>query len=884
MTPREWIVSVWRRGRALWRRRQLERDVEDEVRFHLDLREADYRARGLDRDESRRAARLRFGNPAALTEACRDVWTFAPVETLARDVRFALRVLWRSRGFTAVAVGSLALGIGANTAMFSLVNAVLLQPLPYPEAGRLVRLTGFYPKGAVAALQEQSRSLDAAGVSAETEFNLTGHGEALRVGGSAVSANFFEVLGREPALGRAFAAGDDRPGRDGLVVLGDSLWRSRFRADPTVLGRTVSVDGVDRRVVGVMPPGFHFPSVSTALWVPLRMDPARTEDYWGFGWMPVVARMRAGVTPAQADGELRAMVARITGLFPWPAPDWNAGASVVALQEDLARNLRRKLLVLQAAVGLVLLIACANVASLLLARASVRRKEVALRAALGAGRARIVRQLLTESVTLAALGGLAGAGLAWLLVGSVQALLPSESRGFAPVHVDGGVLAAVSALAVLCGLTFGVAPALGAVRGDLSREVKAGGRRTSVPAGSRLRAAFVAAEVALAVVLAIGAGLLIRTLQGLTRADAGFRAERILTTRVSPNPAACTLRPACIALYDELLRGVRGLGGVAEAVAASAQPLGGEQPLLPVEMEGHPLVAGQGRVPLLWAGAVTPGYFRLLRIPVLQGRDFEDRDGEESARVVVVSASTARRYWPGEDPIGKRIRVVWDREWRTVVGVAGDVRQYALSGRAPADITGAMYMPYPQAVGLDRQIPRVMALFLRATSDPAEIAARLRPLVAGLDPEVPVSEVRRLEAVRDAAIGEPRTMMWLFAGFAACALLLATLGTYGVVSYTAAQRTYEIGVRLALGATRGQILRLVVGQSVRLVSIGAAAGLLAALALGRSLSSFLYGVSAHDPATFAGVVVLLVITAAVAGGVPGQRAAATDPVRALRAD
>ena len=884
MTVLERIKSAWLRGKALLWRGRLERDLDDELRFHLALREEQYGAAGLGADEARHAAVRRFGNPVALKEECRDTWSFTRLETLAQDVRFAGRMLWKSPGFTAVAVLSLAIGIGGNAAMFSLVNAILLRPLPYPEADRLVRLSGFYPKGAVAAMQEFSRTLEIAGVSSDQEWNLTGQGEAVRLVGSAVSANLFSVLGRGTVVGRTFEAGDDRPGRDRIVLLSHALWQGRFGGDPAAVGRTVTIEGVDRQIVGVMPSGFHFPSPSAQLWVPLRLDPSQTEDYWGFGWMPLVARLRPGATLSQGQQELRSMIARTSGMFPWPNPNWNTDATAIPLQEDLVRDLRRKLIVLQAAVGIVLLIACANVASLLLSRGAARGKEMALRAALGASRGRILRQLLTESVALSLLGGGLGVALALLVLSGLKAVLPADARGFSLVGLDGAVLAFVTGLCVLCGLFFGLAPAASATRVDLAAMVKGGGQRAMTPGGTRLRGSFIAAEVALAVVLAVGAGLLIRTLWGLTQVDPGFRPEQAVTVRVFPNPATCQVRSACVAFHDELLRRVRGLSGVTDVAAMNALPLGGGQPLLPVEMDGHPLVATEAVAPLLWAGAVSPEYFRVMHIPLLQGRSLDDSDGEGTAPVVVVSAATARRYWPDENPIGKRIRVVWDKEWRTVVGVVGDVRQYTLSGRAPAEISGALYMPYPQSVALDRQIPRAMALVVRSSADASELAARLRALLAGVNPDVPVSDVRSLDAVLSSSVSEPRSMMWLFAGFAGCALLLAAIGTYGVVSYSTVQRTYEIGVRVAVGATRADIFGLVIGQSLRLVLVGLALGVAGALLLGRTLSSFLYGVSARDPVTFAVVAFLLVATALLAGYLPGRRAAATDPLRALRTD
>jgi len=382
----------------------------------------------------------------------------------------------------------------------------------------------------------------------------------------------------------------------------------------------------------------------------------------------------------------------------------------------------------------------------------------------------------------------------------------------------------------------------------------------------------------------VGAGLLMRTLWGLTRVDPGFRPEQTLTVRVTPNASACEPRAACIALYDELLRRLRDLDGVSDVAAANAVPLSGAEPLLPVEMDGHPLSATDATAPLVWAGAVTPSYFRVMRLPLLRGRSLTEGDAERTEPVVLVSAATARRYWPDGDPIGKRVRVVWDKDWRTVVGVVGDVRQYALSGRSPAEITGAIYMPYPQAVALDRRIPVALSLFARSSLDAPRLAAAIREQVARVNPDVPVSDVRTLESVVASSVAEPRSMTWLFAAFAAGALLLAAIGTYGVVSYTTAQRTYEIGVRVAVGATRRDIFGLVIGQSLRLVLAGLGAGTVAALVLGRALASFLYGVTPADPVTFATVAALLLATAVVAGFFPGRRAARLDPVRALRVD
>ena len=805
------------------------------------------------------------------------------MSTLLQDVRYGIRMLVKNPGFTAVAVLTLALGIGANAAMFSIVNALLIRPLPYSEPDRLVRVTGYYPKGALTALQQESRTMDIAGFTMETEFNLTGQGEPVRLIGSAVSARLFSVLGTETQLGRTFRPGEDQPGQDQVVLLSHALWRDKFRGDPDIVGRVIMIDGMGREVVGILPPGFGFPSTRVQFWMPLHLDPGNLFDAWNTGFMPLVARLRPEASLIQAQMELRPLIAHAITLFPYPMPHvWNADATVIPLQQDLVFDVRDKLIVLQCAIGLVLLIACANVANLLISRAAVRQKEMAVRAALGASRARIVRQLLTESVVLALAGGALGVMVASSALSVLKLALPMNTPGWPGVRIDWPVFAFGAGLAFLAGVASGLAPAVTGSRLDLAGVIKTGGRRSTGTAGVRLRSALIAGEVALALMLAVSAGLLTRSLWLLLRVDPGFRPERVLTVRVSPNPSFCQEKSACVALYDELLRRARGISGVSSVAAINAIPLGGQIPAVPVELEGHPVVPGQDLNTLLWAGAVSPEYFQLLRIPVLGGQVFTDADGEESARAVVVSAATARRFWPGENPVGKHIRVLWDTHWRTVIGVVSDVRQYDLGNHSPSWLSGAVYMPYPQSVGLDGKLPTAMTLLVRTAADPPEIAGRIRELVNNLNPNVPVSEMRTMEAVVTASTSQPRSMMWLFLSFAGAALALAAIGTYGVVSYSTSQRTFEIGVRVALGASRGSILGLVVRQSLELVIVGVGVGLVAALALGRMLSSYLYGITAHDPITFVAVSGLLVGMALLAGYIPARRATKIDPVVALR--
>jgi len=805
------------------------------------------------------------------------------MSTVYQDLKYGLRMLAKNPGFTAVAVVTLALGIGGNAAMFSIVNALLLRPLPYTEPHRLVRVTGFYPKGALVALQQESRTMDVAGFTTESEFNLTGQGEAVRLVGSAVSANMFSVLGVGTQLGRTFRAGEDQPGQDRLVVLSHALWKGKFGGDPDILGRAIMIDGVGRQVVGVLPPAFGFPSPRVQFWMPLHLDPGNSFDFWNTGFMPVLGRLRPGATLEQAQNEIRPLITHIIPLFPYTmAPNWNADATVIPLQQDLIVDIRGRLLVLQCAIGLVLLIACANVSSLLLSRAAVRQKEIAVRAALGASRGRIVRQLLAESVVLALASGALGLTVSLGALSILKLVLPMNTPGWPEVCVDWQVFIFVAGIAIVAGSIWGLAPAVTGSRIDLAGIINTGGRRSAGTVGVRLRSALIVGEVGLAVLLAVGAGLLVRSLWLLMQVNPGFRSERILTVRVSPNPSVCPAGSACIALYDELLRRARGITGVSAVAAINAIPLGGQVPAVPAELEGHPLVPSENVAPMLWAGAVTPEYFQLMRIPVLRGQVFTDAIAEKSEAVVVVSAATAQRFWPGEDPIGKHIRVVWDTNWRTVVGVVGDVRQFDLANRSPDWISGAIYMPYPQSIGLDGKLPTAMTLLVRTSADSREIASRIRELVNNLNPNVPVSEIRTMDELVTASTSQPRSMMWLFLGFAGVALVLAAIGTYGVVSYTTAQRTFEIGVRAALGASRGNIFGLVIRQSLELVIAGVGLGAVAALALSRLLSSYLYGITAQDPVTFLAVAGLLVCMALAAGYLPARRATKVDPMVALR--
>jgi predicted permease len=881
-------LRPWRRIVFRWRRSKLERELAEELDFHRALKDRENTATGLSAEAAADLTRKQMGNMTLAREESRDMWSFFALERLWQDLRYALRTFRKNPGFTAVAAVSLAIGIGGNAAVFSLVNTLLIRPLPYSEPDRLVRIREVYPKAAYVVFREQSQTMDVASVSPGSEFNLTGQGEAVRLFGGATSTNLFSVLGAPVERGRRFAPGEDRPGRDGVVILSHLLWRNKFDGDPQILGRMITLNGVDRMVVGVMPPGFNYPSARIQLWVPARLDPSLFfEDYWGGEFTPLIGRLRPGVSLPQARSETIALAARIRKMFPFPmARDYNANATAMPLQDDVVGGVRGKLWVLLSSVGAVLLIACANVASLLLSRATVRQKEIALRAALGAGRARILRQLLTESVLLSMLGAGLGVVLGAAALSVFKSVLPPDTPGLSSAHIDLQVFGYAAGLAVLTGLAFGMAPALSAARVNLTEAIKTGSQRSTAHAGTRLRGWLISGELALTVVLVVAAGLLVKTLYVLSQVNPGFHAEHILTIRITPNQSLCKERAACIALYDDLVRSARAIPGVASAAVANTIPMDGRFALaaLPVDLEGHPKSADFPS-PMFWAGSITPDYLPMMRIPLLAGRGFTEADGANSSGVVLVAASTASRYWPGENAVGKHIKTAADREWRTVVGVVSDVRQNNLTGAAPDFIRGAIYTPYAQSsVQVNRQLPAAMNLLVKTSADPARIRSEMRRLAIRRSPNVPVSEVQTMESVVSDSIANRRSTMGLFISFAVAAMILASVGVYGLVSYSVSQRTAEIGVRMAIGASKGNVVALILRQCLKVAALGIGAGIIAAIVLTRFLASLLYGVAPTDLLTFSAVSVLLLGITAAASCVPAWRAAQIDPTKSLRAE
>ena len=872
------LVRSWRRLTFRWRRAQLDRELAEEIEFHFLMKQQETSQNAVD------LSRKQMGNITLAREECRDMWSFVRLERVLQDLRYAARMFRRTPVFTGIAMVSLALGIGGNTAMFSLVNTLLIKPLPYFEPERLVRVIGIYPRAAIRFFQQESRTMDVAAVSTGSEWNLTRKGMATRVMGSGTAPNFLDVLGASVRKGRGFQEGEDLPGRDGVAIISDSLWKSQFGSDPAIIGRVITLNGIHREVIGVMPNGFSYPSANVQIWIPMRLDPSNFLEYWAGEFVPLVARLHSGATMAAAQREVQSLVGQFRKTFPYPmARDWNADSTVIPLQRDIVGDIRGKLIILLTSVALVLLIACTNVASLLLSRATTRRKEMALRAALGAGRLRIIRQLLTESMALALVGAVLGIALGMGALSIFKSLLPSSTPGLAEAAIDWHVVSAVTVLALFTGFAFGLSPALSASQIDLTETIKTGSQRSTGGFWTRLRSFLVAGEVALTMILMVSAGLLLKSLYELSNIHPGFDPMHIVTVRISPDQSFCAQRSACIALYEHLVERARRLSGVASVAVSNSVPLEGELPTVPVDVEDHPKTADHPS-PMLWLGAVSADYRSTMHIPLVAGRDLTRTDAANAGRVVLISASTAKHFWPRENAIGKHLKTAGEQQWRTVVGVVGDVKQYRLTSGLPTWVSGAVYMPYAQSTREDSQIPAAMTLLVKANVETSQLSRAIQQIAKDQAPNVPVSRVQRLEDTVYGSISGFRSVMQVFLSFASTALLLAAIGIYGLMSYWVSQRTYEIGLRVAIGATRQTIVSMILAQGLRVSTYGVLIGILAAMLMTRFLSSFLYGVAATDIITFLAVTTLVLLVAVVATAFPAWRATRIDPVQSLRAE
>ncbi|HSB12381.1 MAG TPA: ABC transporter permease [Blastocatellia bacterium] len=798
------------------------------------------------------------------------------VETIWQDMRYGARMLRRKPGFTAVAVLALGLGIGANTAIFSVVNAVMLRPLPFPQPDRLVRVWESNPGRSwpeFSASQpnyydwvQQNQVFESLAAQQGSTFNLTGDGEPERIIGAYATANLFHTLGATPAHGRSFVADEDRPGADRVVVLSHGLWQRRFGSDAALVGKTIRLNGESHTVIGVLPAEFSF-IAGIDLWVPLARDLAQSDRSNHI--LSVFGRLKPGISLEQATADLTSIAENLERQFPASNGGW--GVRLRSFYDWIVPEATRKsMLILFAAVGFVLLIACVNVANLLLAHAAGRQREMAIRAALGASRARVIRQLLTESLLLSSLGAIVGVLLAlWgthLLTANNDMNIPRLDE----TSVDGRALAFTMSSSLLTGLIFGMVPAWKASKPNLDDALKEGGRTGAGGSRHRLQSALVVSEIALALVLLVGAGLMIRSFTRLQQAPLGFAPDNVMTMQINLPGSKYAEGPRRVEFFNRLLERLRDVPGVVDAAAISQVPFSGGNWAMEATLEGRD---GAGEPPISAdTRAVTPGYFRTMGIPLVHGRYFTEQDRDNSPLTLIVSEKFAERCWPGEDPIGKRFKAGTGNPFGTVVGVVGNVRSLSLddAGRP------AFYFAYGHIA-----MPR-LTVVIHTKSEPEALTAAFRSQVLALDDELPIFNIRPMSQIVSSAAGQPRFQTVLLGSFAALALLLAAVGTYGVMSFAVAERRHEVGVRMALGARPGDVIRMIVWEGARLSLGGVAAGILAAFALTRVMASLLFEVSATDPLTFILTSSLLTGVALAACFIPARRATRVDPMTALR--
>jgi putative ABC transport system permease protein len=806
------------------------------------------------------------------------------MKTILYDIRSGFRILTNNPGFAAVAVLTLALGIGANCVIFSFINAVLLRPLPFKDPARLVWVWETQPKLDRAPFtpadfldyQAQNRSFEQVTTYFTQNLTLTGSGDPERLRAAIVSANFFSTLGKDAMRGRTFLPEEDQPGANRVAVMSHGLWQRRFNSDPGILGKSLTLNGVSFTVVGVMPPDFRYPTEATELWVNPRqvlpeLSVGSTSDVRpvrSSHWLPMIARLKPGVSVEQAQADMEAIARRLGQQY-----NSNHGVRVTPLHERVVGDIRITLLFLFGAVGLVLLIACANVANLLLARAGARRREFAIRTAHGAGRLRLVRQLLTESTILALVGCGLGLLLAFAGVNLLVPLLPAEVPRLTEIGLDMRVLGFTLLVSLLTGLLFGLAPALRASDVNLAESLKEGGR--AVTEGIRrnlLRSLLMLGEVALSLVILTGASLLIRSFMRLQSVDPGFNPEGLLTLQISLPSAKYGSPAQQTAFFQQMTQRIESLPGVRGVAVSNDFPLDGDMQTSTPHIDGRAELPGEDS--LAGVHFVSHGYFEVMGATLLKGRGFTAGDVQGTLPVIIVNKTLAQRLFPNEDPLGKRIKFSSAPEvpWKEIVGVVGDVKHEGL------DATPFMeaYIPYLQTPSL------AMAVAVRTESDPSALTAAVRKAVLEVDPDQPIYDIKTMSQRLSASVAPRRLSMLLFTCFAFLALVLAAVGVYGVMSYSVNRRTHEIGIRMALGARAVDVLKLVIGQVLLLTIAGVAVGLVAAFGLTRLMASMLYGVSATDPTTFLGVSVILIAVALLAGYIPARRATRVDPMIALR--
>jgi predicted permease len=875
------ICRVLRRGAS-------EDDFAAELESHLDLHIADGVRSGLTPEEARRRALIALGGVEQTRQAVRERRSLPWIEMLFQDVRFALRQMRRAPGFAITAVLTLALGIGANAVIYTLIDSILLRPLPYAQQDRLVRIAGStspeFPKGWIRALDEHASALKSvAGYGADGEANVSEGDVPDRVFAATVTVNALQVLGVQPALGRFFNAADAISGQDHDVVVSYGYWRQHLGGDWAAIGRQIQVDGVSRTIVGVMPAGVHFPYADTQMVTPVAFRGGDALDPWTAFDLRALGRLADGATPAQAQAELRRLHAVLLPGFPFRMPDvWASDMTVTPLLEAQTGAMRPRLLLLFGAVGLILLIACANVANLMLARASAREREIAVRSALGASGRRLVRQLLSESLVLGLAAGAVGLIAAWVSLRLFVGLLPADTPRVQDISLHGGDVAFTLGASLLAGLLFGLIPAVKMATMNLLGTLRAGGRGM-VGRGFGLSMALVMAQIGLTVVVITAAGLVLHSLYRLSQVDPGFRTDHIVTAEVSLDGSVCRDKGRCQSFFETLTDRTQSMAGVEALALTDALPLSGREDNYVFDAEDHPRDARQGAL-LATGRTVTPGYFDVLGLRLLRGRLLTAQDASGATHAVVVNERMAQRLWPNQNPIGKHLLSVDDEPapavWSgaqaaVVVGVVRSAREASLQG----GFNDEVYLPLTA-----KDERAVMYVLLRGHLPPAEAAAELRRAVAGIDSLVPVTRVRTLDELVANSVAAPRTLAVLLVGFGGLAVVIGAVGVYSLISCIVSWRTREIGLRLALGAQRWQIVAAVVRQSLWLAGGGCLAGLAMALAISRVLHSFLFEVSALDPVTFSLVPLLMMGVGLIAAWIPARRAASVDPMEALRAD
>jgi len=864
------------RLRALFFRRPLDEELDAEMASHLDLAIEENRRRGLSPEEARRQALIRFGGVEQAKERHRDARGIPALEILLQDLRYAIRQLRKNPGFACTAILTLALGIGANTAIFTVINAVMLRPLPYANPQELVTWRGNESQLDVDDIRAQSGSFFSAGGAVNPEvMDYTGGTEPIGVHAGYVDAGLFEVLGVPAMLGRTLLPQEDVKGGPRVVVLGYPFWREYLSGDRNIVGKTIPLSGNSYTVIGVMPERFAVPEYSVDLFVSLRMVYPEAAAYRGVHFMRSYWRLKPGITIARAATGMAAIDARLAASYP--SEEKGRHTALVPLQEWVTGEVSSALWVLFGAVCVVLLIACANFAGLLMARTVSRRREMVIRAALGGGRGRLVRQALTECTLLAMLGGAAGLVLAKFGTDLLVAAKPAALAHLNSIAMDISVLISGLAVSILTGLLFGLAPAWSSTRADVAGAMKEEGRTvTSGPAGHAFRRTLVIAELALAMVLLVGAGLLIHSFARLRSVDPGFNPSNVISFFIQLPAARYSEIPKQTSFRRELLARLNSLPGV-DAAMVGDPPLNGSEVTHSLAFDGRPPVA-EGDQPEVDTFCVMGDYFRVMQIPLHAGRALADADREDQPLVAVINEVMARKYYAGENPIGQRIR--WGHEagpprWMTIVGVVGDVKQYSLA--QPAE--PAVFTPFAQS---NESWRRWMGVVVRTPGASAGLIPALKAQVWSLDNQIPLNRIQSMDELLQLSLAERRFNMLLLGLFAGLALTLAVVGIYGVMSYSVSERTHEIGIRMAVGAGRSDVLKMVMGQGARLAGLGVAIGILGAIALTRLMTSLLFGITPTDPATFIAVAVLMVAVVLLACFVPARRATKVDPTVALR--